>query len=457
MTAKQKQVQKSRVLDMTKGSPMRLLLLFSIPLFVGNLLQQFYNLADTSIAGHVLGDAALAQIGPTSALYSLITNFAFGLNNGLALNVSRQFGAGDEGKMRRSVCWMVTLSLASALVMTAISLVSRDLMADFLQIPIETRDGALDYLTVILAGIPFTMVYNMESALLQAVGNSVTPLLLLFFSSVLNIGLDFLFMGPLELGVKGAASATVLAQAISAVLGFVYIAREYPQLRFGKKEWETEHSFVFEMLKNGLSMALMSAIYNIGSVVLQSSINALGSVYIAAQTGGRRLAELFYVPGLALGTSAATYSSQNFGAGKGKRIKMGMRTAMFLYGIWWIIAVIFVFTAAPAAVKLLTGSTEKEVIRCAVQYLRISIPMIPPMAFLVIVRNVLQGMGYAFWPLFCSALELIGKIIFALWIVPLVGYWAVCVCEPVTWVICAIVIAFGMQAYRSQFKDKEEI
>lgn len=449
-----KQVQKSRVLDMTKGSPMRLLLLFSIPLFVGNLLQQFYNLADTSIAGHVLGDAALAQIGATSALYSLITNFAFGLNNGFALNVSRQFGAGDEGKMRRSVCWMVTLSLISALVMTVLFLLLRGLMADLLQIPTETRDGALVYLTVILAGIPFAMVYNMESALLQAVGNSITPLLLLFFSSVLNIGLDFLFMGPLALGVGGAAGATVLAQAISAVLGFGYIAKEYPQLRFGKKEWKTERSFVLEMLKNGLSMALMSAIYNIGSVVLQSSINALGSVYIAAQTGGRRLAELFYVPGLALGTSAATYSSQNFGAGKGSRIKKGMWTAMLLYGIWWIVAVIFVFTAAPAAVKLLTGSTEKEVIRCAVQYLRISIPMIPPMAFLVIVRSVLQGMGYAFWPLFCSALELIGKIIFALWIVPTVGYLAVCVCEPVTWVICAIVIAFGMQAYRSEFKDK---
>lgn len=450
-----KQVQKSRVLDMTKGSPMRLLLLFSIPLFIGNLLQQFYNLADTSIAGHVLGDAALAQIGATSALYSLITNFAFGLNNGFALNVSRQFGAGDEGKMKRSVCWMVTLSLISAVVMTVLFLLLRGVMADLLQIPTETRDGALIYLTVILAGIPFTMVYNMESALLQAVGNSVTPLLLLFFSSVLNIGLDFLFMGSLALGVGGAAGATVLAQAISAVLGFIYIAKEYPQLRFGKKEWKAECAFVLEMLKNGLSMALMSAIYNIGSVVLQSSINALGSVYIAAQTGGRRLAELFYVPGLALGTSAATYSSQNFGAGKGSRIKKGMWTAMLLYGIWWIVAVIFVFTAAPAAVKLLTGSTEKEVIRCAVQYLRISIPMIPPMAFLVIVRSVLQGMGYAFWPLFCSALELIGKIIFALWIVPIVGYLAVCVCEPVTWVICAIVIAFGMQAYRSEFKDKK--
>ncbi len=450
-----KQVQKSRVLDMTKGSPMRLLLLFSIPLFIGNLLQQFYNLADTSIAGHVLGDAALAQIGATSALYSLITNFAFGLNNGFALNVSRQFGAGDEGKMKRSVCWMVTLSLISAVVMTVLFLLLRGVMADLLQIPTETRDGALIYLTVILAGIPFTMVYNMESALLQAVGNSVTPLLLLFFSSVLNIGLDFLFMGSLALGVGGAAGATVLAQAISAVLGFIYIAKEYPQLRFGKKEWKAERAFVLEMLKNGLSMALMSAIYNIGSVVLQSSINALGSVYIAAQTGGRRLAELFYVPGLALGTSAATYSSQNFGAGKGSRIKKGMWTAMLLYGLWWIVAVIFVFTAAPAAVKLLTGSTEKEVIRCAVQYLRISIPMIPPMAFLVIVRSVLQGMGYAFWPLFCSALELIGKIIFALWIVPIVGYLAVCVCEPVTWVICAIVIAFGMQAYRSEFKDKK--
>ena len=183
-----------RTLDMTKGSPMKLLFTFALPLFLGNLLQQFYNLADTSIAGHLLGDAALAQIGATSALYSLITNFAFGLNNGLALNVSRSFGAGDKKEMKRSVCWMVTLAFISALVMTVGFLMFRKPLLTVMQTPEDVLDGALSYFTVILAGIPLTMAYNLESALLQSMGNSVTPLGFLLFSSILNVILDFFFI-----------------------------------------------------------------------------------------------------------------------------------------------------------------------------------------------------------------------------------------------------------------------
>lgn len=206
---------------MTKGSPMKLLFTFALPLFLGNLLQQFYNLADTSIAGHLLGDAALAQIGATSALYSLITNFAFGLNNGLALNVSRSFGAGDKKEMKRSVCWMVTLAFISALVMTVGFLMFRKPLLTVMQTPEDVLDGALSYFTVILAGIPLTMAYNLESALLQSMGNSVTPLGFLLFSSILNVILDFFFIGnPLNLGVQGAAAATVLSQGLSAALAF---------------------------------------------------------------------------------------------------------------------------------------------------------------------------------------------------------------------------------------------
>ena len=184
---------------------------FALPLFLGNILQQFYNLADTSIAGHLLGDAALAQIGATSALYSLLTNFAFGLNNGLALTVSRSFGAGDQKEMKRSVCWMVTLAAISALVMTVCFLLLRRPLLRVMQTPDDVLEGALSYLTVILAGIPLTMAYNLESALLQSMGNSVTPLCFLLFSSFLNVGLDFFFIGnPLNLGVQGAAAATVL-------------------------------------------------------------------------------------------------------------------------------------------------------------------------------------------------------------------------------------------------------
>ena len=447
--------KKSQTMDMTKGSPTSLLLRFAMPLFLGNLLQQFYNLVDTSIAGNLLGDGALAQIGATAALYSLITNFAFGMNNGLALGVSRNFGAGDQQGVKKSVCWMTCLSCFCSVVLTVAFLIFRKGLLQVMQIPDDVMDGALRYLTIILAGIPLTMLYNLEASLLQAVGNSVMPLVFLLFSSVLNVGLDFWFMGPLGLGVQGAASATVLAQGISAGIGLGYIVRYYPELRFSKNEFKVKKNFVIEMFFSGLSMGMMNAIYCIGSVILQSSINALGSVYIVAQVGGRRLAELFYIPGLALGTSTAIYASQNYGAGLGKRIRRGCRTAILLYGIWWIIALMFTFTLAPAAIRLLTGSSNPEVISNGLLYLRISIPMIPPMAVLVILRNALQGMQHLKAPLICSTLELIGKVIFAIWLAPVWGYIAVCICEPVTWVICCAFIVGSAVVFRKEFQTAE--
>ena len=236
--------KKSQTMDMTKGSPTSLLLRFAMPLFLGNLLQQFYNLVDTSIAGNLLGDGALAQIGATAALYSLITNFAFGMNNGLALGVSRNFGAGDQQGVKKSVCWMTCLSCFCSVVLTVAFLIFRKGLLQVMQIPDDVMDGALRYLTIILAGIPLTMLYNLEASLLQAVGNSVMPLVFLLFSSVLNVGLDFWFMGPLGLGVQGAASATVLAQGISAGIGLGYIVRYYPELRFSKNEFKVKKNLL---------------------------------------------------------------------------------------------------------------------------------------------------------------------------------------------------------------------
>ena len=443
--------QKSRVLDMTKGSPFHLLLYFSLPLFFGNLLQQLYSLADASIAGHLLGDVALAEIGATAALYSLITNFVFGLNNGLALIVSKYFGAGEKKEMKQAVCYMVTIACVFAVLLTTLFLLFRHSLLVILQIPEDTLEGALNYFTIILAGIPLSMAYNLEFSLLQAVGNSFTPLLFLLFSSVLNVGLDYLFMGNLAMGVQGAAIATVLAQGVSGVLCFFYIVKNYRELCFEKKDFLVKPAFVFKMLWTGLSMALMSTIYNIGSVVLQSSINALGSVYIAAQMGARRLAELFYNPGLALAASIATYSSQNYGANRNTRIGKGIKTALLIYGVWWLFAVTFVFMFGENAVKLITGSVSQEVVSSAVLYLQISIPMIPPMAFLVIMRSALQGMGHPGLPLLCSVIELIGKVWFSLMIVPVWGYLAVCICEPVLWVICALVILAAPFVYRREF------
>ena len=432
--------EKSRVLDMTKGKPFRLVLKFALPLFFGNLLQQFYNLADTAIAGHVLGDHALAQIGAVSALYGLITNFAFGMNNGLALSLSRSFGAGDEQKMKHASCWMVTISMSVSIVLMSIFLLCKEPLLILLQVPEETMAGAMEYLTIILIGIPFTMAYNMEAAMLQAVGNSMTPLLFLLFSSVLNISLDYAFMAPLAMGIGGAAFATVLSQGVSAFLAFILIWRNYPLLHFKRNDYQVEKKFVLEMVVAGFSMALMSAIYNIGSVILQGSINALGNLYITAQVGARRLAELFHTPGLALGTSVATYTSQNMGGGNRNRIKKGVWSAFFLFAIWWIFSMIFVTFFVEDAVILVTGSSNVDIIYNTALYLRISFPLIPTMAVIIILRNMLQGMNHLMMPLVCSSLELIGKVIFAIWIVPVYGYFAVCLCEPVTWVVCCIFV-----------------
>lgn len=445
---------KSRVLDMTRGDPFRLVLQFSLPLFCSNMLQQVYNLTDTALAGHLLGSAALAEIGATAALYGLIMNFAFGMNNGLALTVSRCFGAGEREGIRRAVGWMVTLSAAVSIVLTTVSLLGRGVLLQVLQVPAEVWDGAAAYLTVILLGIPLTMLYNMEAALLRAVGNSVTPLLFLLFSSVLNVGLDAAFMGPLGMGVRGAAVATVLAQGISAVLGAVYLVRSYPELHFAPAHFKkSARRAVMNMFWAGMSMGLMSAIYNLGSVALQSSINALGSVYITAQTAARRMAEMYFIPGGALGIGVATFSSQNLGAGRRSRIGQSVRAALKIYFVWWLFVLAFTFLLGEPVLRLITGSSDARIISNAMLYLKISVPIIPPMAVLVILRNMLQGIRHTVEPLLASALELIGKVIFAVWLVPVWGYRAVCFCEPTTWIICFVFILLAVWRCRSDLQD----
>ena len=348
---------------------------------------------------------------------------------------------------------MIILSLATALIMTAGFLIFRYPLLRILQTPEDTFAGAMSYITIILAGIPLTMMYNTEAGLLRAIGNSVTPLIFLVISSVINVFLDILFMGSFHLGIQGAAFATILSQGISVILCLFYMIRNYPQLRPERNDLHVSSGFVLDMFLAGMSMALMNAIFSIGSVILQSSINALGNVYIAAQVGGRRLAELFMMPGTALASSAATFSSQNYGAGKRSRIWGGVKVAFGLYLIWWLIAVTFSFFAAPYAVRLITGSDNPTVINNALLYVRISTAMFPPMAFLVVMRNALQGMRHQLSPLLCSGLELIGKVIFALWIVPAKGYLAVCICEPVTWVVCFIFITGAALLFRKDFKD----
>ena len=410
-------VRNTRVMDMTEGSAAKLLFAFALPIFLGNLFQQFYNLADTAIAGHLLGDGALAQIGATAALYSTITGFAFGLNTGFALVVSRFFGAGDEWGVRRASGWMVVLAAIWAVVLTGGFLVLRHPLLSALNTPDTVMEGALSYITVILAGIPLTMAYNLEAGLLRSVGNSMTPLYFLMFSCGLNVGLDYLFMGPLGMGVRGAAAATVISQGISAAMGFVYIVRNYAQMRFRLEDLKAAPELSGEMFVTGLSMAMMSTIYSIGSVILQSSINALGSVYIAAQVGGRRLVELFMMPGGALSSSCATFASQNFGAGKWKRMDKVLMDCIFLSVTVAVLLGGSAYLFGPELLKIYTNNPQ--VIQCGVEILLYTTVTYFLCGLMDLFPGALRGMGCSTVPMILSVIGTVGtRIIWIFWVFP---------------------------------------
>ena len=427
---------KSRVLDMTRGDPFRLLLQFSLPLFCSNMLQQVYNLTDTALAGHLLGSAALAEIGATAALYGLIMNFAFGMNNGLALTVSRCFGAGEREGIRRAVGWMVTLSAAVSIVLTTVSLLGRGALLQVLQVPAEVWDGAAAYLTVILLGIPLTMLYNMEAALLRAVGNSVTPLLFLLFSSVLNVGLDAAFMGPLGMGVRGAAVATVLAQGISAVLGPRAFQKVYPP---------RGHEYVLGRHEHGPDECDLQS----GQRGAAKQHQRAGQCLYHGPNGGPPHGRDVLYPG-----RCAWHRRGNLQQPEPRRrppqphLAERPRSAEDLFCL-----VAFTFLLGEPVLRLITGSSDARIISNAMLYLKISVPIIPPMAVLVILRNMLQGIRHTVEPLLASALELIGKVIFAVWLVPVWGYRAVCFCEPTTWVICFVFILLAVWRCRSDLQD----
>ena len=440
------------------GSIPRQLLLFFFPIWLGTMFQQLYNTVDTLIVGNFVGTQALAAVGATSSFVQLLVGLFVGLCSGAGVIIAQSFGAGDHDEVNRQVHTALALAIAGGAALTVIGLLISRPVLRLMQTPDEIVGMASEYLQIYFLGMIPQMIYNMGTNILRAVGDSKRPLYFLIVASIVNIVLDIVLVAVIPLGVAGAAIATVLAQGISAVLGVVYILRGYPELRFTPRQLgAATRRAVTSMFWAGLSMGLMSAIYNLGSVALQSSINALGSVYITAQTAARRLAELYFIPGGALGIGVATFSSQNLGAGRRSRIWQSVKAALAIYFVWWVFVMAFTFLLGGAAIRGITGSTDEVIISNALLYLKISAPVIPPMAVLVILRNMLQGIRHTVEPLLASGLELVGKVIFAVWLVPVRGYRAVCFCEPTTWVVCFVFILLAVWRCRGDLCDAEKI
>lgn len=425
--------------DLTKGRPSVVILTFALPVFLANLLQLTYSLVDTRIVGTYLGDSALAAVGATTTLSNLIVQFLMGMCNGFAIISAQHFGAQDMTKLRKSLGNALVLGICVAVILTAAGLAFLQPILRFLNIPGDLMDTAEQYIAVIIAGLVITLLYDVLSATLRAIGDTVTPLIVLGISVVMNIGGDLFFIVVLKAGVRGAAIATVLSQCVAVVLCAAYLWKKYEILRIRREDLKLEKDGMLRnMLSSGLSMGFMSSLVNIGTLTLQTSINKLGQDIIIAHTAARKISEIFMIMFSVFGQTMATYCGQNLGAGKTGRIRRGIALAIGYTCIWCTLNIVTSYTIGDWLVWLVTGSRKPEVIYNASLYLQVDTLFYYVAAGICILRNSMQGLGERIVPLISSSLEMVGKIVIAETLVPRFGYPGVIAAEPIVWFIMII-------------------
>ncbi len=438
--------------DLTNGKPLKLIITFAIPLFIGQLFQLFYSLVDTRIVGQILGETSLAAVGSTTSLSDMLIGLLNGLTNGFAIIISTFYGAKDYINMKKSIAATLLLSIGFTIIISILCLLLNNQILSILNVSDTILSQAKSYICVILAGLIASTIYNAYAAILRAIGDSFTPLIFLIISTITNIALDYIFILWFDMNVAGAAFATVVSQGISAVLCFFYVKKRYPQLSLEKKNYIPVKNIYNKLIKTGLSMGFMVSFVNIGTVALQTSINTFGTNIIVAHTAARKATTMFMLPFSVFGTTLATYCGQNLGAKEYNRIKQGIKQTVLLTFIWCIFVVITAYTIAPTIIHIITASDIKEVMDTASLYLRVNTSLYFVPAVICLFRNSMQGFGDSKTPVFSSSLELIGKVLIAFFLAPRIGYWGIIIAEPIVWIIMVIPLIINM--YRNPiFKE----
>lgn len=435
--------------DLTQGNVAKLLLFFAFPTFLSNVFQQFYNLADTAIAGHILGDNALVAIGASSTVNSLVLSFAWGLNGGFGIIIAQCFGAKDFKKLKKSVAISLSINVLFSLIVCIFSIFMSRPMLQALNTPAARLNEANSYISVILVFIIVPMLYNLEAVILRSLGDSKTPLYFLIFSSVLNIILDYVLIKFTQMGVKGAAVATVLAQLLSVILCFVVILKNFKIIRLKKNDFHFSASLFKNMMSAGMAMAVMNSIFSIGSIIMQGSINALGEDVIAAHLGSRKVAEMFMQPLVTIGTACSTFVGQNYGALKIGRIKASIEYSTIYSLIWSVFTFFILWFFGGQIARLVTGSASHVVFDNTQMYLRINAPFYFVLGLLFTLRFSIQSVDRKMPPIISSSMELASKIAAAYLFIPLWGYLGACIAEPLSWTLGAIYLLF---VFKKEFK-----
>ncbi|MGN0595822.1 MAG: MATE family efflux transporter [Ruminiclostridium sp.] len=428
------------VREMTKGRPMSLIMGFFVPMLLGNIFQQLYNMVDTIIVGQYCGVDALAAVGSTGSLNFLVIGFVMGIANGFAIPVAQSFGARQIKDMRSFIANGVYLAALVTVVLTAVTMLFTRPILEIMQTPADIIDMAYDYIIVIFAGIAVIMLYNYLAFLMRSLGDSRSPLIFLAIASFANIGFDLLFICVFNWGVSGAAWATVLAQLISGVLCFVYVKRKYDILAFEKDEFRVDIHRIKKLCKIGFPMALQFSITAIGSIILQSAVNSLGTGIVAAVTAANKIQNLVAQPMETMGITMATYCGQNLGAGLIPRIKKGIHQSLIFTICYALIAMGAVCLFGEGLAMLFIDSAETVVIENTAYFLKINSIFYVVLSVLFLLRNSLQGLGYSFLPMMAGVSELAARALVSFGFVGIFGFNAVCVASPTAWVFATILL-----------------
>ncbi|MCR5103144.1 MAG: MATE family efflux transporter [Eubacterium sp.] len=443
-----------KTVDMTTGSPFKHILGFMLPTLVGYLFQQFYSLVDTVIIGRFLGEDSLAAVGATGSVNFMIIGFCMGLCSGFAIPVAQKFGAKDFVSMRRFVSNSIWASIMFTSVITVtVYLLCRSILL-VMNTPANIIDESHTYLSILFLGIPITVMYNLSSGIMRSLGDSKTPVYFLLISSVLNIILDIVMVRPM--GIAGPALATVISQAVSGVLCILYIRKKFTILRLSKEEMKLDFSYIGKLLYIGIPMGLQYSITAIGSVVLQSAVNVLGSTYVASSATALKVSIFFCCPFDALGSTAATYSGQNMGAKQYDRINRGLIWSAVIGFVYSAIAFIVLECFGQDLVGLFLEQPSELLLKNTQMYLRCNSMFYSLLVLVNVVRFMIQGMGYSILAILAGVFEMIARGLAGSVLVPEYGYKAACLASPLAWLLADIFLIIAYISIMKRLKYRAE-
>ncbi|MBE5802597.1 MAG: MATE family efflux transporter [Clostridiales bacterium] len=453
-------MSRGAVRDMTEGSPTKLIVGFFLPMLLGLLFQQVYNMVDTIVVGKFLGVEALAGVGSTGSLNFLVLGFCMGVCNGFVIPVAQKFGERDYPGMKRFVTNAIMLSMAFAAVMTTLVCTLCSTFLRWMNTPADIFQYAYDYIFIIFLGIPVVFLYNVFFGIIRSLGDSRTPVIYLIFSSLLNVALDVLFILGFNLGVKGAALATVTSQMVSSALCINYVFRS-DALYLQKKDWKISGECIKRLLGMGLPTGMQYSITALGAIVLQTAVNGLGSMAVASIATGVKVSQLLMCPFDAMGSTMATYGGQNVGARKLDRVSKGLRSCSIMGSAYAIFAFLVVLFFSRPLTLMFVDASETEVLANARTYLLINASMYVALAFVNIVRFLIQGLGFSNLAVFAGVFEMLARAAVAFTLVPMLGFLGACFANPTAWIAADLFLFPAyfhvMRKLRKQFAQEEQI